>query len=118
MLIAAILFSVMQQTVSASDLAVREGNNASDLHEYDRAVTAYDRAIQLDSKNVQAYRRRAAALARLHRYDDAVTACSRGMAANPGETTLLVDRGHYYLNLRRIDLALADLSHVQAMRTE
>jgi tetratricopeptide (TPR) repeat protein len=118
MLIAAILFAVMQQTVSASDLAVRQGNNAYELREYDRALTAFDRAIQLDSKNVQAYRRRAAALASLRRFADAVAACSNGMAANPGETTLLVDRGHYYLNLHRIDLALADLSRVEAMRTD
>jgi tetratricopeptide (TPR) repeat protein len=118
MLIAVILFAVMQQVLSASDLAVRDGNNAYELRQYDRALTAFDRAIQLDSKNVLAYRRRAAALASLRRYDDAVATCSNGMAANPGETTLLVDRGHYYLNLHRIDLALADLSRVEAMRTE
>jgi Flp pilus assembly protein TadD len=115
--IAAIFFALLQQPpASVSDFAVYDGNNAFELRDYVHAVTSFERAIQLDPKNVVAYRRLATVFDRLDRLADAIATCSKGIAANPADTLLLVDRGRYRIYNHQVDLAIADLSRAETMR--
>jgi tetratricopeptide (TPR) repeat protein len=98
--------------------AYEEGNAAYEKQENEKALASYDRAISLDGKNPDFYRGRGRALARLQRQGEAVEACSKALELRPDDAAALIDRGHYYINLKKLDLALADLTRVEAMKNE
>lgn len=45
----------------------------------------------------------------------AIETLTRGIAANPANARLYVDRGHRYVSVRELDRALADLQHAAAL---
>jgi Flp pilus assembly protein TadD len=98
--------------------AYEEGNAAYEKQENDKALAAYDRAISLDAKNADFHRARGRALARLQRHGDAIDSCSKALELRPDDPAALIDRGHYYINLRKLDLALPDLTKVEAMKKD
>jgi tetratricopeptide (TPR) repeat protein len=118
-LLALLLQASPQASGSAEALkAYEEGKAAYEKQENDKALAAYDRAIALDGKNADFHRARGQALARLQRHQEAVDSCSKALELRPGDATALIDRGHYYINLRKLDLALADLTRVEAMKKD
>jgi tetratricopeptide (TPR) repeat protein len=98
--------------------AYEEGKAAYEKQENDKALAAYDRAIALDGKNADFHRARGQALARLQRQKEAVDSCSKALELRADDAAALIDRGHYYINLKQLDLALADLNRVEAMKKD
>jgi tetratricopeptide (TPR) repeat protein len=96
--------------------AYREGNAAYEKQENDKALAAYDRAIALEPGNADFHHARGRTLARLQRHAEAVESCSKTLDLRPDDAAALIDRGHYYINLRKLDLALADLTRVEQMK--
>jgi len=82
------------------------------------ALAAFDRAIALDPGRADAFVGRGRALARLRRYDEAFDAYGRAARLAPSDATILGYRGHNYINVRKIDLALADLEKAEAMKKD
>ena len=82
------------------------------------ALAAFDRAIALDSTRADAFVGRGRTLARLRRYDEAFDAYGRAVRLDPADPMILRYRGHNYINVRRIDLALADLEKAEAMKKD
>lgn len=98
--------------------AFEEGNAAYEKQDNEKALAAYDRAIGLDPKNADFHLARCRTLARLQRHDQAITSCSTALALRPDDAAALIDRGHFYINLHKVDLALADLTRVEAMKND
>ncbi|MBI1875396.1 MAG: tetratricopeptide repeat protein [Acidobacteria bacterium] len=108
----------IQTAPSEAMKAFQEGNAAYEKLENDKALAAYDRAIGLDPKNPDFHQARARTLARLQRHVDAVDALSKVLQLRPNDASALVDRGHYFINLRQLDEAFADLTKVEAMKKD
>jgi len=120
MLVLALLLQAPAQTAAPAEAlkAYEEGNAAYEKQENDKALAAYERAISLDGKNPDFHRARGRALARLQRHGEAVDSCSKALALRADDAAALIDRGHYYINLRKLDLALADLTKVEATKND
>ena len=81
-----------------------------------KALEAYDRAIALDKSLVAAHLGRCRTLARLTRHEDAVSACSEAVRLDPKNWEAVRDRGHYLINLNRLDAALTDMEKAASMK--
>jgi tetratricopeptide (TPR) repeat protein len=116
----ALLMQVPAQAGSSAEAlkAYEEGKAAYEKQENDKALAAYDRAIALDGKNADFHRARGQALARLQRHKEAVDSCSKALELRADDAAALIDRGHYYINLKQLDLALADLNRVEGMKKD
>lgn len=122
-MIALIVITLLLQTPaqappSEAMKAFQEGNAAYEKQENDKALAAYDRAISLEPKNPEFHHARARTLARLQRHPDAIEALTTVLELKPGAPAALIDRGHYYINVRKLDPALADLVKVEAMKND
>lgn len=119
------LFVLLLQTAaaqatspSAAMLAYTEGQAAYEKQENAKALEAFDRAIALDAKNADFHHARCRTLARLQRHEEGIASCTKALDLRPGSAPILIDRGHYYINVRRLDVALADLTRVAATTLE
>ena len=83
-----------------------------------KALEAFDRAISLDPNNADFHHYRCRTLARVQRHEEGIQSCSKALELRPDSAPILIDRGHYYINLRKLDPALADLTRVQATKAE
>jgi Flp pilus assembly protein TadD len=116
----ALLLQAPAQAGSAAEAtkAFEEGNAAYEKMENEKALAAYDRAITLDATNADYHRARGRALARLQRHSEAIDSCTKALELRAGDAAALIDRGHYYINTRKLELALADLTRVEAMQKD
>ena len=81
-----------------------------------KALEAYDRAISLDASRADAHLGRCRTLARLTRHEDAVAACGEAVRLDPQNWEAIRDRGHYLINLNRVEAGLADMEKAAAMK--
>ncbi len=103
------------QAQTPAQQAFAEANEAYDKRENDKALAAYERAIQLESNNPDFHVGRAKALARLARHAEAVEECSAALRLKPDSPIALRDRGHYYINLHRVADAIPDLKRAEKL---
>lgn len=120
-----VLFVLLLQTVtgqatspSAAVQAYTEGQAAYEKQENAKALEAFDRAIALDPKNADFHHARCRTLARLQRHAEGIESCTKALHLRPDSAPILIDRGHYSINLRKLDPALADLTRVAATKLE
>ena len=123
MLLTILLTALLQtQAPPAASLeatkAFEEGNAAFEKRENDKALAAYDRAIALEPKQPDFHLARCRTLARLQRHQDAIASCTTALELRPEDAATLIERGHYYINVRQIDRALSDLTRVEAMKKD
>ena len=83
--------------------------------EQDKAIEAFDRAIAADPSNADAYLLKCRSLAGLRRHEEAVAACTESLRLRPEQAGGLRDRGHYQLNLGRVEPGLADLQKAESL---
>jgi tetratricopeptide (TPR) repeat protein len=113
-----LLLILLAQSSPDAVAAFEEGNAAYAKAENEKALTAYDRAIALDPKNPDFHLARCRTLPRLQRHADAIASCTTALELRPNDPASLIERGHYYLNLHKIDIALADLTRVESMQND
>jgi tetratricopeptide (TPR) repeat protein len=97
----------LREAVAGATEALERKDNAN-------ALAAADRAVAVAPHEAQGYSLRCRALAGLRRHEEAIAACGESLRLNPGDPHALRDRGHYYLNLGKIDPALADLREAES----
>lgn len=118
-IVMALLLQGPPQAASSEAMrAFQDGNAAYEKQENDKALAAYDRAVALDPKNPDFHHARCRTLPRLQRHAEAIDACSKVLELRPNDAAALIDRGHYFINVRKLDRALADLTKVEAMKKD
>jgi tetratricopeptide (TPR) repeat protein len=119
MLLALLLQAPAQPaTTSPAMQAYTDGQAAFAKQDNAAALAAFDRAIAIDGKNADFHHARCRTLARLQRHAEGIESCTTALQLRPDSAPILIDRGHYYINLRKLDPALADLSRVEATKLE
>jgi tetratricopeptide (TPR) repeat protein len=86
------------------------GDKYFELAQWDKALAAYSRAVELDSKNAWAWHKRAVAYGRVGQWAKSVADCSKALELLPGSALTLLNRGLAYEKLGRWAEALADCS--------
>lgn len=103
------------QRTPEAEQAVAEATTALQAKDNIGALAAADRAAALAPADPAAHLVRCRALAALRRHEEAIHACSESVRLNPGDSEALRDRGHYYLNIGRVEPALADLRRAESL---
>lgn len=98
--------------------ALAEGTEYLKNGDNEKALAALERAIALNPKNADAHLQECRALAALRRHAEAIPACTESLRLKPKNTEALRDRGHYFLNLGKIDQGLADLKKAESMKKD
>jgi tetratricopeptide (TPR) repeat protein len=101
---------------SAAAKAFEEGNALYAKNENDKALAAYEKAASLDASRADVQLARCRTLARLARHGDAVAACADAVRLEPRNWEALRDRGHYLVNLNRLEAARADLEKAASLK--
>ena len=101
-------------SVRAFREAVAEATEALERKDNTKALAAADRAVAVSPNDAQGHLLRCRSLAGLRRHEEAIAACGESLRLNPGNPDALRDRGHYYLNLGKVDPALADLRDAES----
>lgn len=96
--------------------ALEEANALYAKNENAKALEAYDKAASLDPSRADIHLGRCRTLARLTRHADAVTACGEAIRLDPQNWEAMRDRGHYLINLNRLDAGLADMEKAASMK--
>jgi tetratricopeptide (TPR) repeat protein len=107
--------ATQKQAQTPAQQAFAEANEAHEKRENDKALAAYERAIQLEPNNPDFHVGRAKALARLARHAESVEECTTALRLNPKSPVALRDRGHYYINLHRVKDAIPDLKRAEKL---
>jgi tetratricopeptide (TPR) repeat protein len=96
--------------VVTAQAALAEATALFQKQDNEKALAAYDKAIALDPSNPDGHIGRGRTLARLRRYDEALASYGEALKRKPDDAMALRYRGHNYINVRKINLALADLT--------
>ncbi len=104
----------------AADAAklLQDANALFEKNENDKALEVYERVVKMDPKNVDARLGRARTLARLRKYDEAIAGFGEALRLRPNDALALRDRGHYFINVRRLEPALADLVKAESLNKD
>jgi tetratricopeptide (TPR) repeat protein len=84
-----------------------EGDRLMQLNQYEKALDAYERALQLDAKNAEAYVGKGNALGGLNKPVEALTSYESAIRLNPANVIAYINRGNVFRNLGRFIEALA-----------
>lgn len=84
----------------------------------EKVLAAYDRAIALDPAKADYHIGRGRTLARMRKYDEAFAAYGAALELEPNNPMILRYRGHNYINVKRLDDALADLTKAEGMKKD
>jgi len=96
----------IEQTPGEPEFLVGAGLVADDQLDHDKALHWYDRALEADPRNANAWTRRISVLRRMGRYDDAETAGQGAIALRPDDPDLLVGIGWIFDDQHHYDKAL------------
>jgi tetratricopeptide (TPR) repeat protein len=105
------------QASSLAAPALAEGTALQLKRDHEQALAAFDRAIAADPSGADAYLLKCQSLAGLRRHEEAVAACTESLRLRPDQPDALRDRGHYQLNLGRVEPGLADLQKAESLTT-
>jgi tetratricopeptide (TPR) repeat protein len=98
-----------QDAAAEARTAFQQANALFEKTENEKALAAYEKAIALDSKQPEYHIGRCRTLARLMRHTDAIDSCTDALKLDPNNPQALLERGHFLINVRQADKALADL---------
>lgn len=109
--------AIPQLNFTASD-CVKQGNALFFASRYDDAITAYDRAIQLDPDQYDAWFGRASTLVVQQDYDDALAAYEQAIALNSQAAEAWSGKGNVLRKLQQLDTALTALQQAVELKPE
>src|SRR4051812_19705906 len=100
---------------AAAPASFTEGTRLFAAGKFQEALVAFDQAATTEPNRADIHLARCRTLAALRNFDQALTACDRALELQPSNSEALRDRGHYKLNMGRIDDAERDLEHAEAI---
>jgi len=74
--------SVDHDSIKANDLLV-EGKRLYDARKYEEAVASFDKAIEIDPKNADAWNHKGNAIYYFSRFDDAIACYDKAIEIDP-----------------------------------
>ena len=80
---------------------VDKGNTLYDQQQYDKAISAYEQALQYDPKCFQAYHNKGITLTTLCKYDDAIATFEQALRIKPNEAETSKAMGELLIHLKR-----------------
>lgn len=98
------------QKKEEAEKLIEEGIAYHDKGDYEGAITRYDKALDLDKDNLQAYAEIAISLLSLNKYNDVIEYCQKAIKKHPGEKLLAniyVTYGNAYDGLKKTDRSIA-----------
>ncbi len=98
-------------TQKTTEQWLNEGNILYRAKRYDKALDAYEHAIQLDPNLADAYYYKGYTLTNLNRYQEALDAYERAIQLAPNDAVAYNGKGYVLYNLNRYDDALAAYDH-------
>jgi tetratricopeptide (TPR) repeat protein len=98
------------QLQTMAELAFKQGNFLLTLRQFDKAIVAYSRAIELNSRYTDAYNNRGIAYERTGSYEKAIEDYDNVMALNPKSFVAYNNRGTIHAKKRAYNLAIADFN--------
>lgn len=90
---------------SQADLYNIAGAAHAGMEQWDQAIDAYDKAIEIRPDYAEVYSNRGVALRALKRLEDAVDSCDKAIALKPGHADAYSNRGIVLKELNRLDEA-------------
>ncbi len=100
---------VIYAAIALRPSKLRELRTRYRFEQYEEAVKAYDRAIQLDPMDVKTFYGKGFALNKLKRYEEALVAYDRAIQLDPNEGTAFNNKGFILNKLGRYEEALVAL---------
>jgi len=110
--------SPQADTATAARHAFEEATGLFEKNDNEKALAAYERAIALDAGQAEFHLGRCRTLARLQRHDEAIASCGDAISRNPDLAAAWLDRGHFYINTRKVDRALTDLMRARQLNAD
>lgn len=108
-------FVLLLQSAAGS---FNEGNRLFAAGKFSAALAAYNQAAAAEPNRADIHLARCRTLAAMRSFDQALKACDRSIELLPANADALRDRGHYKLNLGRIDDAQGDLERAEALNAK
>ena len=105
--VAAALWFAVPQTETAV-AANNEGFNYNNQGEYDKAIVAFNKAIELDPDFALAYNNRGWAYIELEQYEQGIADCTKAIELDPGLALAYSNRGWAYILLGQYEQGIAD----------
>jgi len=84
-----------------------DGERLFRANRYEQAILNFNRAIELQSNYVDAYRMRGRSYAAIGKPDNAILDFGKALAMRPQEAGVFLERGFAYLDLKDLDKAMA-----------
>jgi serine/threonine protein kinase len=72
---------------------VDKGRALDALHKYQEAIYCYDKALDINSENIETWYWKSIALVMLKKYEEANRCCDKILEINPSEVTILTQKG-------------------------
>ncbi len=76
--------------------------------QYDRAIEAFNRAIEINPRHADAYNNRGLAYVNKGQYDHAISDFNKAIEINPKNAAAYNNRGYAYVNKGQYDRAISD----------
>ena len=103
---AALWFAV--PTTDTAIAANNEGFTYNNHGEYDKAIVAFNKAIELDPNFALAYNNRGWAYIELEQYEQGIADCTKAIELDPGLALAYSNRGWAYIRLGQYEQGIAD----------
>ena len=108
MIILALFLVACGVTVSDYDSAIMDGLSKLNLNKPEKAIKAFEKAIQIDPNRADGYLGRANSLNTLGRHKQSLEDYSHALSIDPKLANAYANRGIAYAHLGEIDKAIAD----------
>jgi tetratricopeptide (TPR) repeat protein len=92
--------------MQSAEYYFKQGNTFYFEGQYEEAIASYDKALELNSGNSDAWNNRGVALANLKRYEEAITSYDKALKLNSGNSDAWNNRGVTLANLKRYEEAI------------
>jgi tetratricopeptide (TPR) repeat protein len=97
-----------QPNSTTAETYFKQGEDYRNNNQYDKAIAAYNKAIEVNPQFAEAYLYRGGVYYNLKEYDKAMADCNKAIEINPQYAMAYNGRGIVYRNLKEYDKAMAD----------
>jgi tetratricopeptide (TPR) repeat protein len=111
-LISIIFFAGCETSDIRKQRLLLKGNKALEYQQYEEAIRQYEAALKLDSCYADAWNNWGTALHRQRLYAEAVEKYNQAISCRPDELGLRLNRANSYFELKQLQKALEDVTHV------